>query len=269
MKHLALYRCRWRRWWRGRVEVIPTMVAKINLGESIDSGTDNRMKIKFKSALALSISSLLVAVMSLPTMAQTRNVAKGDDLPEITCDRTSCSPVKDVVRYGSPVTPQVAIPMPVDYAPPAGQRLLWQGAGYPACQSVVGITDLNPYEYIKGVSIDVPLGATHASVSTTLEALIAGGPTGAGGIFGLVEMRPTGGTWQIVSHGYAAMALGSNPPYSQYSPASYMALVDLAGLNGGTVPSQIDVRLAVYVNNASGFTAKYFSVCKGQLLLTF
>ncbi len=159
--------------------------------------------------------------------------------------------------------------MPVVIAPPTGQRLLWQGGGYPSCQSVENSTYSNPYEYIKGEGIDVPLGTTHATVSTTVEAKIAGGPTGAGGIFSMVQMRPHGGTWQNVSSGFAAMALGTTPAFNQFSPASYMALVDLAELNGGSVPSQVDVRVAVYVNAGYGFTVSQLAVCKGQLLLTF
>lgn len=226
------------------------------------------MKTNFAWMLSLGAVLALPAAtaQSLPTIA-----SESGQLPEIICSATSCWAVSERVRLGTGPAPQVANPIPVVIAPPAGQRLLWQGAGYPACQTIIGTSSGNPYEYIKAESIDVPLGTTHVSLSVTLEAKFKGGPAGAGGSFGMLQVRPEGGTWQNASFGYAGTILGDVNTTNQYEQASYIGLVDLAALIGaaGVVPSRIDVRMALFENKALGFTAQENSVCKGLLELSF
>lgn len=228
------------------------------------------MKTNF--ALILSLGSVLTLALpaamaqNLPTIA-----SEGGQLPEVTCSATSCWAVTERVRLGAQPAPQVADPTPFVIAPPAGQRLLWRGANYPACQTIIGTTSGNPYEYIKAESIDVPLGSTHASLSVTLEAQFRGGPSGAGGSFGMLQVRPEGGGWQNVSFGYAGTILGEEDSMNQFEQASYIGLVDLAALvgAGGVVPSTIDVRLAIFESKAGDFTPVQNSVCKGLLELSF
>lgn len=217
------------------------------------------------------IAALALAMMPCAAWAGgSRAVALGQQLPEITCDATSCSVVREVIRHGNPPTPQAAIPLPYEVAPPAGQRLLWRGGGYPSCQSIIGTAMGNPYDYIKGESIDVPLGSTHASLAATFETKLSGGPDGTGAAFGVLQVRRSGGTWQNVSFGYASTFQGNTPSWHQYTMANYMGLVDLATLAGGTgIPSTIDVRMAMWANYAGGFIVSTNEVCKGLLLLSF
>ncbi|HET7931038.1 MAG TPA: hypothetical protein VFL63_06585 [Rhodanobacteraceae bacterium] len=242
--------------------------------------------MKHRNWLTAAIAAVLAASSCLAFAASGQvalrgNRVLGSQLPDIQCSRTQCNMVQPAAarqRWGvrslaTPleVTPEIASPTPVEVAPPAGQRFLWQGAAYPACQSVASASPGSPYTYINATSIPVPLGSTHISLHADFEGYLTGGPAGAGAIVGELEVKPSSGsTWTVVQAGYAYTQYGSDNPQNLFGMASYQGLVNLADLNGGSVPSEIDVRVITFPLFTAGFTnVGAASVCWGNLQLSF
>lgn len=224
-------------------------------------------------AMTLSASAFSAAATGSPQLG---NYAQ---LPEIRCSGTHCSIVQPTARnrrmhalavapMDAPATPSTT---PVAVGPPAGQRFMWQGAGYPACQSLAGASMSSPYTYINATQVPVPLGSTHISLFATLLANISGGPTGAAGDFVTLQVKPSASsTWTYVDTGYAASIYGSTVAQNLYNSGTFHGLVDLASLNGGTVPSEIDIRVQTFPLYVGGFNnVAVNAVCGGQLQLSF
>jgi len=233
----------------------------------------NRSSICFATTitLALGASSVFAAKPRIELPGR-------DQLPEIQCTTTSCTLVYGSTGVAGPGAGNTitANPNPVVVAPPAGQRYLWQGAGYPACQNIIVMnpqpTMSSPYEYVAASAIPVPLGSTHASLLGSLQTNLARGETGNAADVGMLQIRRSGGTWFNVSISYAYTIRGSTPPQSLYNTATYNGLVSLADLPGGTtVPDLVDVRLAVFpvYTNPPVNDLVLNSVCWGDLQLAF
>ncbi|HET7663220.1 MAG TPA: hypothetical protein VFK31_06225 [Rhodanobacteraceae bacterium] len=232
-------------------------------------------RVPIISAFALAAASCAAFAASGPT------VIHGNQLPDLHCTTTRCTFVQPQTphrgiysRAMQPMAAPLAAPLtdPVVIAPPAGQRLLYQGAQYPDCQDISAVSSSNPYEYIKGTSIMVPLGTTHTSLLATFQSNLSGGPAGAGADVAMLQVkRSSGSTWFMAAASYAYTMYGSTSPQNLFNTATYQALVDLASLPDGTgVPSEIDVRLIVFPLYTNGFTnVVENSVCWGQLQLTF
>lgn len=231
------------------------------------------------SILRVLIHSSFAVAMTVaisPALAQRASIGVSDQLPEIQCTATQCSLNYNVSQRTAPAGVLAADPAPVVVAPPAGQRYFWEGAGYPACQSLVSMnpqpTVSSPYDYIYANAVPVPLGSTHASLLASLQVNLARGDTGNAGTVGMLQIRRSGGTWFNVSNSYAYTIRGSTPPQSLYNRATYDGLVDLASLPGGsTVPDLVDVRLAVFpvYTNPPATDVALNAVCWGNLLVTF
>lgn len=230
----------------------------------------NLTRLTMTMALTLGASSVLAqrAGIELPSR---------DQFPDIQCTTTSCSLVYGSAGAAGPRGNAItANPNPVVVAPPAGQRYLWQGAGYPACQDIKAMspqpTMATPYEYIAAAAIPVPLGSTHASLLGNFQVNLARGATGNAANIGMLQIRRSGGTWANVSNSYAYTIHGTTPPQSLYNMATYHGLVGLADLPGGTtVPDLIDVRLAVWplYTNLPANDLVLNKVCSGQLQVAF
>lgn len=202
-----------------------------------------------------------------------------DQLPDIQCTRTSCSIVygsAGTLAPGAGNTINAPDPNPVVIAPPAGQRYLWQGAGFPTCQNILAMdpqpTMALPYEYITATSVPVPLGSTHASLLGNFQVNLARGASGNAANFGMLQIRRSGGTWINVNNSYAYTVQGSTPPQSLYNTATYQGQVSLAELPDGTaVPDLVDVRLAVFplYTSAPATDVTLNKVCWGQLQVAF
>lgn len=129
-----------------------------------------------------------------------------------------------------------------------------------------------PYDYIFASDVPVPLGSTHASLLGSMQVNLARGDTGNAADIGMLQIRRSGGAWYNVSISYAYTIMGSNPPQSLYNRATYDGLVNLADLPGGsTVPSLVDVRLAVFplYTHPPANDVTLNSVCWGTLQVTF
>lgn len=210
-------------------------------------------------------------------------VSKGSGgLPSLNCSQTRCdfsSPDAGYLEAGlSPAAPN---PYPVVVGPPAAQRYLWRGANYPACQSLKALVPAatfgNPYVYMKAMTIPVPLGSTHASIVTTVEANLSGGPAGALGIAGLLQIKRSNSVnWIIASSAYVYSVPGTPTPQSMYGTGSMQTLENLAALpvevGSGGVPDAIDIRFAsfpVYSSDGGFSNTNYSAVCKGSMTLSF
>lgn len=227
----------------------------------------------------------LTAVSYVAFAANGSFTARTYQLPQLKCTRSKCTLVQRPEQsqprrqtlMAAPFDSAPAAPdtTPVEVGPPAGQRYMFYGPGYATgdCQSIIGVTGANPYEYIKGTQIVVPLGSTHISLLATLEANLSGGPSGSGADVGILEVKRSSSAsgWYIVNAGYAYTIYGSEAPQSLFNVATYHGLVNLADLGDGTgVPSEIDVRVIVFPVNTSGFSnVNYNMVCAGQLQLSF
>jgi hypothetical protein len=242
----------------------------------------------YRNLTRISVTVVLATAPCALFAASPRNVYRGGGLPEIQCTRTTCTAhypgtssrfstngVRLLTTTPPPATPD---PTPVTVGPPAGQRYLWQGAGYPACQSLAAIptqpTYANPYVYISAPQIVVPLGSTHVSVIATYQVNLGGGPAGAAANFGLIQMkRSSSSTWENMAYGYAFTTVGTPSAFSLYNTATFHTLVNLADLDpAGLVPSEIDVRVVTYpiFSADSGYSSVAFdAVCLGQLQLSF
>jgi hypothetical protein len=229
-----------------------------------------------KSVFSLVAMSLVAAGSATAGQTFTGGpAAKSDQLPELQCDGTSCS--LKAITPTSPKAAHAAVPSPLPYnvGPPAGQRFGWRGAGYPSCQTlniVPAPTGSAPYEYIRADMIPVPLGSTHATLLSSVQANISGGPSGSAGVVGLLQMRRSGTTsWVTVDASYIYTVRGNPEPTSLYGTASYQAFESLATLPGGTgVPDAIDVRLGTFSIFTATFTdIIYNAVCYGKLDVTF
>lgn len=228
-------------------------------------------------AIATALAACSCAALATPVFSNIRgNLVRSSQLPEIQCAKTACTFVQSQnrtrrSRFAPLATPAVANSTPIAVGPPAGQRYIWQGAGYPSCQDISTATGANPYTYMSGTQIPVPLGSTHISLLATMQANLAGGPVGAAGDVGMLQVKPSSGTaWTTVSAGYALTVYGSSAPQNLYGIGTYHALVDLASLNSGTVPSEIDVRVIAFPLYTSGFTnVPDNNVCWGQMELSF
>ena len=208
----------------------------------------------------LTVAASLVVLFALP------ETGTGSDLPEIACDNRSCREVPP----DPSARPRAASPLPFEAAPPAGQRLLFKGAGNPLCQSIVGVTSASLYEYIAATNIDVPLGTSHISLDASVgtQQTVTSGTIGA---FGKLQVRRTGAaTWTYNANAGSAGTTSGSTGGAQYALANYIALVDLADLPDGTgIPAQIDVRLAFFESKTPGATSTLNSLCNGQLRLAF
>ncbi|MEJ5207468.1 hypothetical protein [Denitratimonas sp. CY0512] len=234
------------------------------------------------SRTLIQLSALGVLTLLADTATAQRSVmpANNSTFPDIQCDasRTRCS-----LNYDTPspvrraATPQAADPTPVAVAPPSGQRYLWQGAGYPACQSFLDMdpqpTLASPYPYIAGNDVPVPLGSTHVSLLGSFQSNLARGPSGNAANIGMLQIRRSGGVWHNVSLSYAYTIIGHNPAQSLFNRATYDGLVNLAELPGGTgIPDMVDVRLAafpLYTNPSASSDVLINAVCWGTLQVTF
>lgn len=215
-----------------------------------------------------------LAMLADVAMAQRSLVPANDsEFPDIQCSTTRCSLNYDTHQRAAPLA---ADPTPVVVAPPAGQRYLWQGAGYPACQSILAMapqpTLNSPYPYIAANEVPVPLGSTHASLLGSFQSNLARGATGNAANVGMLQIRRSGGTWYNVSISYAYTIIGHNPPQSLFNRATYDGLVNLADLPGGTgVPDMVDVRLAVFplYTHTPATDVALNAVCWGTLQVAF
>jgi hypothetical protein len=128
---------------------------------------------------------------------------------------------------------------------------------------------------MKGAGVPVPLGSDYASLMATFQTNLAGGPAGAAGDFGILQVKRTSSTtgWVNVDYGYAYTTTGVPNPGSLYGTVTYQTIVDLRSLpDGSGTPSQIDVRMVVYpaFSPDGGFTNVAFNaVCDGELSLSF
>lgn len=244
------------------------------------------------SSSLLAIPLLLgLSVVPVFAVAQGMGSARASNgLPELLCGQSDCT--LDYRRSAqttqTPPSLAAANPNPVEAGPPPGQRLSWRGANYPACQSLGTGTNTNPigqpssvgtpiaapYEYIKATDIPVPLGSTHATLLGTLSINLSGGPAGALGTVGFLQVRRSGQiSWVNVDPAYAFSVRGYALPQSLWGKATYQGVSDLATLPGGTgVPDAVDARLAVFnvFTNDGGFsTVAWNGVCYGRMELTF
>lgn len=202
---------------------------------------------------------------------------KSDQLPSIECNATGCrldyAKANSEISSRSSALPVAPSTTPSAVAPPGGQRMEWQGAAYPACQSMIGapysISD--KYVYIEADDVPVPLGSTHASLLSSMQSNLAGGSTGAGAIVAFLQAkRSNSATWSVVNATYAFTTAGNADPTSLYGTTAFTGLVDLAALPGGTtVPDNIDIQVAVFPLYTTGFTPAISAVCRGKLELTF
>lgn len=199
-------------------------------------------------------------------------------IPALNCDRTNCSFADQSSKDSSNTQPAAPSPNPTVVGPPAGQRYLWLGAGYPNCQSIKSIVPIptlpNPYVYISAATIPVPLGSTHATLLATAEGNISGGPAGSLAIAGVLQIkRSSTATWTNSVISYIYSHEGMSIPTSLYGTGSLQGLEDLASLPpAGSVPDAIDVRLSivpVYSSDGGFTTTNWSQVCKGKLILTF
>jgi len=198
-------------------------------------------------------------------------------LPEFKCENFRCVevPASSEVLNNSPQI-QPTSTVPVIAAPPAGQRLLWHAVNYPMCQNVRIMnpqpTFDDPYEYVLATDVPVPLGSTHASLASSFEVKLAGGPAGAGSDVGKLEIKRSSAVdWNTVHIAYAYTLQGSATPAILYGTPNFTGLVNLADLpDGSGVPVSIDVRMAVYPVYTSSFTTPTSNwVCQGKLEVTF
>lgn len=241
-------------------------------------------------AAALVMAGLVVPALGWAQAAPERNSGStaSAGLPSLDCGLTDCR-----LDYGasnakgqSGASAAAADPTPFDAAPPPGQRLVWRGADYPACQSLgtghnldpanpnVGRTINDPYEYIKATAIPVPLGSTHADLLSTVSINLSGGPGGAFGTVGFLQLRRGGtATWVNVNTAYGFSIRGHPDPQSLWGKATYQGVVDLASLpDGSGIPGTVDVRMAyfnVFTFDGGFSNVNWNGVCHGLLRLTF
>lgn len=226
----------------------------------------------------------MVALMSASaSMAQPSSgvviAAKADAIPEIQCDRFNCQAIeRSSVHNPSGVT---AAPIdPIAIGPPGGQRFGYKVFG--GCQAFTATEtgeDLQIFTYFETNAIPVPLGSTHASITTMVRGYLGGsGVESVASIFGRLKVRraATGvdpaGPWTNVDTGYVYTRSGMMLPSNRYGPASYQALVNMATFDGGTaLPSLINVAFDVFAIAGVGFTNAEGSpaMCNGTMLLTF
>lgn len=200
-------------------------------------------------------------------------------LPELQCDRSNCDLIYSAGnRPALPMLPSVPSTIPTTVGPPAGQRFAWVGAGYPSCQSILGLpsvpTFAAPYEYISSGVIPVPLGSTHASLSASMQSSLSGGPTDVGGLVGILQIRRSGNpTWTNSAASYIFTVLGVPAPGRlSFGSTSLQGLENLAALPGSAgVPTGIEVRLGMFPVYATGFNADLnnSAICQGKLEVTF
>lgn len=232
------------------------------------------MLIKIMSPIAAIMLLAFGSAMAGPRPIE-GPIVKGEQLPELLCDQLSCAQKPVGATTQGIVTPAAPSPLPYNVGPPAGQRFGWRGAGYPACQSLSTIpapSGGSPYEYIRADLIPVPLGSTHATLLSTVQANISGGPSGSAGVVALMQMRRSGtAPWVTVDASYVYTVRGHPEPTSLYGTASYQAFESLAALpNGSGVPEAIDVRLGTFSIFTATFTdVIYNAVCYGKLDVTF
>lgn len=224
------------------------------------------------SLLMLSAGAAFAAPseMTIPTV-------KSDLLPELQCDRSNCELKLNASSRQGVVTmpPTVPSTIPAAVGPPAGQRFVWFGADYPACQSIVGLSPVptfpNPYEYIYSGVIPVPLGSTHASLLTSAQASLSGGPINSAGLVGVLQIRRSGvSTWTNSAASYLYTTRATDGAIL-FGTASLQGLENLASLPGGTgVPTAIEVRMGMFPVYTSGFTSvTNAAICQGKLEVTF
>ena len=234
------------------------------------------MLIKFLSAcVAIALLAFGSAVAGPPSIGGP--VANGEQLPELLCDRLGCTfkPVGATAHTQGITAPAAPSPLPYNVGPPAGQRFGWRGAGYPACQTMNTVpapSGGSPYEYIRADLIPVPLGSTHATLMSSVQANISGGPSGSAGVVALMQMRRSGTTtWSTIHAGYVYTVRGNPEPTSLYGTASSQAFESLAALPNGTgIPDAIDVRVGTFSIFTATFTdVIYNAVCYGKLDVTF
>lgn len=200
---------------------------------------------------------------------------KVEQLPELLCDRADCALKSVGTSTQAIAAPAAPSPLPFNVGPPAGQRFGWRGAGYPACQTMNILpapSAGSPYEYMRADLIPVPLGSTHVTLLSTIQANISGGPTGSAGVVGLFQMRRSGTTpWVTVDASYVYTVRGNAEPTSLYGTASYQAFESLAALpNGSGLPDAIDVRLGTFSIFTATFTdIVYNAVCYGKMDVIF
>ena len=157
---------------------------------------------------------------------------------------------------------------------PAGQRFFWSKDDFPACvKNFAGASYGSPYVYMAVDELPVPLGSQHASLSTTFQLGMAGGPGGASSAVGMLQVRRSGGTWVNADASYQLTAMGA--PHATYFPTygrgTLMGVEDLAQLPGGSgVPSLIDVRVVLFTVVSTGYDVEYEQdACYGNLSVTF
>lgn len=224
----------------------------------------------FAAIMPLVLGSAMAAPLSLGGP-----VAKRDQLPEILCDSVGCSQKTVGATTQGIAAPAAPSPLPYNVGPPAGQRFNWRGASYPACQSMNTLPAPSagaPYEYIRADLVPVPLGSTHATLLSSVQANISGGPSGSAGVVALMQMRRSGTTpWSTIHAGYVYTVRGNPEPTSLYGTASFQAFESLAALPNGTgVPDAIDVRVGTFSIFTETFTdVIYNAVCYGKLDVTF
>lgn len=218
---------------------------------------------------AVSFAGILMVFGITDAAAQSRSAK----LPNFECSRFDCVESSAISGVGGRAM-SAPVPTPVAAAPPGGQRLLFEGAGYPACQSIIGFTGAAPYQYILATGIPVPLGSTHASLDAVAQGNLAGSPAGSSaGIFGLLQLKRTGTpTWENAhtSYLYSVAGSASMTPENLYGNGAYTSIEDLSLLaNGAGVPDEIDVRLAFFGANAGGYVTINKAVCQGKMTVEF
>lgn len=199
-----------------------------------------------------------------------------NDARYIECDRTTCDFVTLAqLRVNSPTA--LAPTDPDVVGPPAGQRYIWRAPA--SCDLVpFAATPGNPFAYIVSKPIPVPLGSTHATLSATAEALLAGaGTAGVSTMFGRLQIRRSAdgvnpaGTWVNSDRGYVYSRTGSEAPSIRYGKATFMTLEDLTSLPGGSgIPVMIEIRLAVNAYSDGNWVYSIDpQICKGSMQLAF
>jgi len=220
--------------------------------------------------ITVSASILCLSAAFAPALAQRTSIGSGDQLPDIQCTQTRCS-----LNYNSAPAPASRpteeFTTPAVVAPPAGQRYLWHGAGYPSCQSIIGVSPSAPYAYILAEDIPVPLGSTHAALLAGMQANLQREGGGNAAVVGFLQIkRSTASNWTNVSNSYAYTIVGQTPAQNLFNRATYNGLVDLAGLpEGSGIPSTIDVRLATFPLKTGTGDVLRSAVCEGVLQVTF
>ncbi len=239
----------------------------------------------FRQTTILSLALLLAAYAGSATATDAK---PSSQLPLIECSKVHCEMVQPAVdvkamlgqnRDAKAATPDTT---PILMAPPAAQRLVWRGAGYPeACQDIAAITPTptgaNPYEYMKGVDIPIPLGTTHVTLFATASANLSGGPSGAAGDVGFLQIkRSSSTTWQQADNAYIYTIVGQASPQAVYGSRTYHSVISLADLPDGSltqvgeIPETIDVRFVVFPLYTGGFSnVVYNRVCFGHMQLAF